>query len=293
MKEEDGVDLEDGDFRIARRYLHPQLFASGDDDATKYPPPDELISEDAWDDVVVLPTDVLLKSTSYEGDLISRLSALHSDWIFSWPEIGTAPFVDEVALLVGEEFDALVFNAAHGYYRQAIGCLRNAIELMTVAAGLAVTKNGSLFKKWHQEGQEISFGQARSWLRDSPSGKLVDAEASPSSIFGDDDSHWLKRRYARLCGYSHSRAGYNNADFWESNGPIFVPTALGVVEQEFRETLAVCYLLLRLAWPNHEMREGERNLIHGEMNGWEQFQAVLRKWLNINDETISMSMDPE
>lgn len=167
------------------------------------------------------------------------------------------------------------------------------MELMTVAAGLAVTKNGTLFKKWHQEGQEISFGQARSWLRDSPSGKLCDAEASPNSIFGDDDSHWLRKRYARLCGYSHSRAGHNNADFWESNGPIFVPSALEVVEQEFRETLAVCYLLLRLAWPNHVTSQGERNLINGEMDDWEQYKVVLTKWLNINDEADFMSTDRE
>ena len=64
-------------------------------------------------------------------------------------------------LLVGEEFDALVFNAVHGYYRQAIGCLRNALELMTTSAGLAVTNNAALFKKWQEDGQEISFGQGR------------------------------------------------------------------------------------------------------------------------------------
>ena len=54
--------------------------------------------------------------------------------------------------------------------------------------------------------------------------------SAPHSVFGDDDADWVKQRYAQLCGYSHSRAGYNNADFWESNGPIFVPSALHVVE---------------------------------------------------------------
>jgi len=35
--------------------------------------------------------------------------------------------MEEVSLLAGEEFNALVFNALHGCYRQAIGCLRNAM----------------------------------------------------------------------------------------------------------------------------------------------------------------------
>jgi hypothetical protein len=73
--------------------------------------------------------------------------------------------MEEPALLAGEEFDALVFNAMHGYYRQAIGYLRNALEILTVAAGLALTNNQALYVAW-RAGQEISYGQAVAWLRD-------------------------------------------------------------------------------------------------------------------------------
>ena len=159
MKEEDGVDLDRKTFGCLAAIFTPSCLLEATT-TNVYPPPDDLIHEKAWDGIVVLPTDVLLKSTSYEGALVARLWSLHSDWIFSWPEVNTAPFVDEVSLLlVGEEFDALVFNAVHGYYRQAIGCLRNALELMTTSAGLAVTNNAALFKKWQEDGQEISFGQ--------------------------------------------------------------------------------------------------------------------------------------
>jgi hypothetical protein len=127
--------------------------------------------------------------------------------------------MEEASVLAGEEFDALVFNAVHGYYRQAIGCLRNALETLMVAAGLAVTGNEPLFDKWRKVGQEIGFGQARAWLRDSLEGAHVDADSAPASVFGDEDTSWAKARYARLCAYAHSQAGYNNADFWESNGP--------------------------------------------------------------------------
>ena len=85
--------------------------AGGEDRKKTWPPPSDLVSRDAWDGILDLPTDVALKSSSYEGSVIARLHGLQSEWIFSWPEVGQAPFMEEAALLAGEEFDALVFNA--------------------------------------------------------------------------------------------------------------------------------------------------------------------------------------
>lgn len=277
MKDDDGIDLAPDDFRRIRRYLAPWLFAGGEE-GTTYPPPDDLMEEEAWDSVMVLPTDVALRSSSYAGSAAARLDALQSDWIFSWPAPGQASFMDEVCLLAGEEFDALVFNALHGYYRQAIGCLRNALETMTIAAGLAVTNNPTLFNRW-RSGQEISFGQARSWLRDSADGTQVDGDVAPESVFGDAATSWMKDRYSRLCAYAHSQAGYNNADFWESNGPVFRPQALAVVEAELRETLAIAYLLLRLGWPTYIQAQGPANLLQGPQGAWSKFAPLLRKWV--------------
>lgn len=71
----------------------------------------------------------------------------------------------------------------------------------------------------------------------------------------------------------------NNADFWESNGPVFVPSALTVVEVEFRETLALCYLLLRLSWPNYRPGQGQLTLLNGPQGAGAIFAGVLTKWL--------------
>jgi len=72
VKDEDGVDLQDGDFRRLRRYLAPHLFAWPDEDeADAYPPPTDLVPEEQWDHLMTLPTDVALKSSSYEGSTIS------------------------------------------------------------------------------------------------------------------------------------------------------------------------------------------------------------------------------
>lgn len=228
-----------------------------------------------------LPTDVALKSSGYEGATIFRLSSLDSDWIFSWPEPGEAPFMEEVSLLAGEEFNALAFNALHGYYWQAIGCLRNALETLIVAAGLAVTGNEELFDRWRNGERQIGFGQARAWLRDSRVGHQVESDAAPHCVFGDADSSWTKSRYARLCAYAHSQADYNNADFWESNGPVFISSALMVVENELRETMALSYLLLRLGWQDYRLGPGPRNIMAGSKVGWEQYDDLLRRWLAI------------
>jgi hypothetical protein len=137
-----------------------------------------------------LPTDVALRTSSYDGLVVARLADLHSDWIFSWPDVGEAPYMEEPALLAGEEFDALVFNALHGCCRQAVGCLRNALEILAVAVGLAVTNNQALYAA-RRHGQEISYGQAVVWLCDSQAGQQINA-AAPNVVFGKDDTTWAK-----------------------------------------------------------------------------------------------------
>ena len=179
-------------------------------------------------------------------------------------------------MLAGEEFDALVFNALHGWYRQALGCLRNALEIMIVATACSATANAQLYSDWRTGTREVHFHEAREMLRDSALGTQVDGDAAPELVFGDSRTAWARDRYTRLCAYAHSHAGYNNAGFWEgSNGPIFVPSALRVVEDEFRETLALCYLLLRLGWPNFQPGPGPSALLGGPQIGWMKFDGLL------------------
>jgi hypothetical protein len=52
-----------------------------------------------------------------------------------------------------------------------------------------------------------------------------------------------------------------------------------VVEAEFRETLVLCYLLLRLAWPNYKPGQGQQALLNRPQGGWAKFDGTLRKWL--------------
>jgi hypothetical protein len=215
VRDEDAIDLPDDDFRRLRRLLAPHVFADAGTGIDL--PPTELVNSSSWDGLMDLPTDVALRGSSHEGRTVDALHHLTHVWTFQLPmQPSEAPFMSDAALLTGEEFDALAFIAIHGYYRQALGCLRNALEVLTVAAGLAVTGNSGLLQRW-RAGHEVPFGHARDWLAASGRGRAVDAVAAPEPVFAGRTGQ-LTNLYARLCGCAHSRAGTNNMDFWDSNG---------------------------------------------------------------------------
>ena len=142
-KPEDRTPLDVDDFRCVRAYLAPHVYYPYEEGPV--PPPSDLVDEDVWDSIMDLPTDVALKTSSDSGSAMERLHGLTSDWTFSWPEVSSGGiYTEETCLLAGEELDALVINAVHGFYRQALGCLRNALEIMSAAAALAATANPTL-----------------------------------------------------------------------------------------------------------------------------------------------------
>jgi hypothetical protein len=208
---DDPVPLAADDFRREHMLLSPSVFFWPDGEPEAFVPPSDLIEKDAWGHVMGLATHVALESSGYAGSVTGRLDQLHSDWVFSWPDPGVAPFINYPSLIAGEEFDALVFNALYGYYRQAISCLRVALETLTMAAGFAVGGDMAAFQAWQNGRMEAKFGRARVQLRDSADGHRIDTAASPESIFGDADDAWLNSRYKRLCDYTHSRAGHETA----------------------------------------------------------------------------------
>lgn len=272
----DLIPIPDGDFRRVRSYLAPHAFATwweGDDDTQ--PPPTDLIPEEDWDNVITLPTDVLLNATSYDGSWVSRINKLATDWLDAMPIGDESAFMSTPSIIAWEEFDAFVFNAVHGFFRQALGCLRNVLEVLTVAASLAVTNDTSTYDAWQDGNKVIMMGQARPRLAKSPAAQTIDAAVKPR-IFGEHRSDWLNRRYTKLCSFTHGRPGARNMDFWQSNGPVYVPEAFPVVESELRETLALSYLLLKIGWEGYEPREGSAaRLLSGPAKGWKNYHPLL------------------
>jgi hypothetical protein len=275
---DDRVHLPEDDFRRERALLAPHLFADPGTGADL--PPTEFVSLDAWTGLVDLPTDVLLRTTSHEGSWVDALHKLTSMWIFLTPmEETSAPYVFEAALLAHEEFDALAFIALNGYYRQALGCLRNALEVLTIGAGLAIKQDPALLARW-RNGEEVKFGNARDWLAASPEGTRLDGLAAPTAVFDREVSGaWLPRLHKRLCGYAHSRAGMNNIDFWESNGPVHVWGLLERTIAETKETMVLAMVLLRLGWPDFTLNPEAQDVISHPDQSWSDVASAVQKFL--------------
>jgi hypothetical protein len=142
---------------------------------------DDVIPVDDWGNVIDLPTDVLLKTTSYDGSWASRINKLASDWISATPVGDEAPFMSGPSLIAHEEFDAVVFNAVHGYFRQALGCLRNVLEVLAAAAGLAVTNDTTKYEAWQAGTEEVPMREARRLLENSQAGSAIDAAVTSKS----------------------------------------------------------------------------------------------------------------
>lgn len=275
--EEDRVPLPVDDFRKERTFLAPHLFA---DPGSGHEPPIEMVSQRRWEGVIDLPTDVLLRTTSHEGRTFDELAGLSSLWTFMMPmEEHHAPYLFEATLLANEEFDALTFIGPHGYYRQAFSCLRNALEVLTVGAGLAVTVNQTLLDRW-RNGGAVPFGNACDWLAASALGQHVDRSAAPGAIFRrKDPTAWITRLYERLCGYAHSKAGYNNIDLWESNGPVHVWGVLDRLVDETRETMALGLVLLRIGWSAIEVTDEARRLLMNPGDKWADVAHAAREFV--------------
>ena len=279
VTDDDRVHLPDDDFRRERALFSPELFA--DPDTGGDLPPTDLVSKKAWTGLIDLPTDVLLRTTSHEGSSVDALHQLTSMWVDLVYRIveSSSPYMSTASLLALEEFDALAFIALHGYYRQALGCLRNALEVLTVGGGLAVTQNSALFTRWRAS-EEVKFGNARDWLSASAEGRRLDALAAPGAVFDRTVSGtWLVRLHKRLCGYAHSRAGTNNMDFWESNGPVHVWGVLDRTIAETRETMALGMVLLHLGWPGFTMTSKARDLLAHPDSSWSDMASAVQAFL--------------
>jgi hypothetical protein len=239
--------LSEADFRRERSMLAPHAFALAE---SKDPPIDDLVTKEVWDHLVHLPDDVALRTTNWTGSLVGRVHHVSAQWLFSAPVSPDGePFAPEPAFLAAEEFEALEFAALHGYYRQALSCLRNALETMTHAAAFAVTADRGGFAAWRKGDLELRFQDSRRAVADSPAGQEISRKLDWGPVFGKAaEGGWIAILYRRLCAYAHAQAGYNNADFWESNGPVYRPQTYALVFDEVRETIAVCYVLLRLCW---------------------------------------------
>ena len=222
------------DFRARRQYLPNEAFALSEG---SWSPPTDLIPEETWQELINLPTDVLLRTTDRRGRAIAQLTALWSTWIKLLPvEAERAPFIFNAAWDAADDFNVSIFVTVHGYYRQGMANLRSALEGMATAATFAIRQDEKALRKWLEgQGYPPKFGNMRDLLKPS---------------LGPELTAVLEMLQKRLSKHVHAGRSGSNALLWnDSNGPIWEDTAFNRVYRSFRDVMAMCLVLCHLGWP--------------------------------------------
>jgi hypothetical protein len=261
--------LPETDFRRERVGLADEAFALGH--AAPLIPPSDLIDQAAWSHITGLADDVALSTSSHQGSQMNRMYSMYVQWLdATYLEARVGPFLFEASMLATEELDAVMFNALHGYYRQGLGCLRNIFEVLTHATGFAVTASQAGLHDWLAGIVEPKVGLSLGTLHNSQAGQILRDTGSGYSVFGANatDYAWARDLYRRLCAPSHSRAGSNNADIWESNGPVYRPDGLDLVVSELEEVFVFAGLLARIAHPAFPLPPDASKLFGSPAQNW-------------------------
>lgn len=234
------------DFRAVRIVLETEEYALG---PRKEPPPSDLIDKKTWHDIMTLPDSVSIRTSNHQGSLLKIMNDLLTVWT-EFVERDQGP----LALFVAEELQAAIFNALYGYYRQAIGCLRNALEQVVIVTYCQVCDKSADYAHWQAGRVQISFDKACNGLARAPFIQPLEAHIRTTlddSIFGQKTrTHtggWARRMYSGLSDFLHPRPGSTNADMWKSNGPTHASGAFVSTAEKYIRAFALCLILVKLS----------------------------------------------
>lgn len=251
------------DFRAVRVVLEDEDFAIAPEVEL---PPSDVVDEDTWGGIMTLPDDVSVRTSNHHGTLLRAMHKCWGAWIDSL--VGRREPIENAILDVADEVEAAAFNSLHGYYRQGFGCLRNALETMTIATYCQVRAQRRLFWQREAGNVKIEFGEACDKLVSAPRLRTLRANLRKDvndSFFDPmirnvNRGGWARRLYSDLSEYEHSRPKFRNVDMWESNGPVFSSEAFTTFAMRFYETSALCFLMVKMARPAFVMPKSAQDL---------------------------------
>lgn len=256
-KDHDARKLPKGDFRRERAYLADHLFALS---SGKSPDPTDKVPRGAWRRLMQLPTDVVLRTTDYQGSFVADCVRQSAAWINASPLGPDQSSVMSIpAMDAWDEFEAANFVASHGWYRQGRSCLRLALEVVAQGAGYAAKGADDDYRKWRDRGGQPDWSKSIGRLKDS----------GPPDVM---NQVWpiLDRLYGDLCKTVHGAVGHSNSELWESNGPIWAPKAFVLFWLDYCDTLAACYVLLKLGWRDMGLPKRARVLFEAPSKRWDK-----------------------
>jgi hypothetical protein len=264
--------LPDNDFRTKVWVLDADDFAWSDGEPA--PPPSDLIDEKTWSGIQTFAQSVSVITSNCQGTLLKLMYDLWGAWLeaIDVDALDNDPRpIDLTMSDVIDEFQASIFNCLHGFYRQAIGCLRNVVELVVVGAYCEVCGKSNEFKQWRAGAGEVRFDTACARLAATPATASLDAHLHneiDDSLFdqkrGTNEGGWARRLYAELCMYAHSRTNFINPDLWEGNGPNYSYDGVIKTASLYLEALALCFTVVKLSRPAFELPHAAEQLYSHE-----------------------------
>lgn len=259
---QDARPLPDTDFRARRAYLADHVFLSVPGGGAA---PTDTVPQETWEHLLDLPTDVLLRTTDYQGSLLDDSVGQTTSWsqrMFSAPELGE-PIYD-VALDASDEFHAAIFASAHGWYRLGTSGLRTALELTAQGAGYSAIHDPAGYTKWRDSGKAPELGESLGRL------KSVHPNDPARQALGV-----IARLYGDLSRSTHSNPGSSHVDIWKSSGPVWVGSGFTTFWLDLSDTLAACYVLARLSLPVFALPAGADVLFQSPSPRWPPLGDVL------------------
>jgi hypothetical protein len=159
-----------------------------------------------------------------------------------------------------DDFAASIMSLMHGFYRQAVGTLRSALETMMFACLCQLTSDQKNWRGWESGKEEINFGQIRRRLRQEDTVRALEDRAKRATgrtMFADknrpDPGGWATSLHSHLSDFIHARGHLSNGRIWESNGPIYSARGMKIGYHSYLETYALLLLLAKIAHPSLSM----------------------------------------
>jgi hypothetical protein len=245
--------LSPSDFRAKRLMLQDSDFSIA---PGKYPGPTNLIKNATWKSIVSLPDDVSIRTSDQYGPQLEQVWEYWGIWtrvVLAVQALSSNAGESPTAVAAcdaTDEFQAATYCALVGYYRVAFSCLRNVLEQMTIGTRLAVSADAKSFASWQNGDEGIGFGWAADTITKNPTVRALEKHLKATmtdSLFAQTPKGVARRLFAQLSKYTHGAADFTDADFRESNGPIFVPEAFLAWHVAILKTYAVALHELRLA----------------------------------------------
>lgn len=259
--------------------MDPDLFLHGSN-----PPPTDRVDKETWIGIMHLPDHVSITTSNHHGTALKQLYKTWRAWIEAIGQ-DADPLFDTI-LDACDEYEAAVFNSLHGYYRTAIGGLRNALELATIGSYAQVCGKPLEFAEWRVGSEKITFRRACDGLASAAAVHTLENHLATNlndTLFGGKDpgkdGGWARRTYDLLCTYAHSRPGSTHGDLWRSNGPIYVREAFLLATDLYLETSALSFILVKLGRPDFALPSNACTLFENSDRHWSKIALCAHELL--------------